>query len=249
MILRVEKTENYVILDKRFLNNADLSWQAKGLLAYMLALPNDWQFNVQDLKNRSTNGRDATKTIINELVKAGYIQKEQVRTAGKFGKVDYVVREAPLTENPSTEKPSTKNPKLLSNNTTNNKNNKKDSCHKRVYDADSNEMILVNYFIDRIRTNNPGFKEPKKQIWADTFRKILDLDKRNKHDVAQLIKFVQKDDFEMAVVLSPDKLRKRYDQLWMKYQKTQQAAQKNPVIEPSKKPEEFKMNINAGEGE
>lgn len=126
---RIQKTENYVVLDKGFLNNAELSWQAKGLLAYMLALPNDWTFSVADLTNRSKNGRDSTKAIINELCLAGYIQKEQARAAkGKFGKTVFLVfetpnpptTEKPLTDIPSAEKPSTENPPLLINKLLNN---------------------------------------------------------------------------------------------------------------------------------
>lgn len=122
MILRTQKKENYVVLDKGFLNNKDLSWQAKGLLAYMLSLPNDWRFNVTDLKNRSQNGRDATKRIIKELEEQGYIHKEQSRDSGKFGKVDFVVHETPLTGNPLTDNPLTENPTLLSNKELSNKN-------------------------------------------------------------------------------------------------------------------------------
>ncbi|UZM97330.1 hypothetical protein OL548_19285 [Lysinibacillus sp. MHQ-1] len=44
MIYRVVKNDNFVVLDKGFLNNDQLSWKAKGLLAYMLSLPDDWDF-------------------------------------------------------------------------------------------------------------------------------------------------------------------------------------------------------------
>ncbi|MGG6437407.1 DnaD domain protein [Saccharococcus caldoxylosilyticus] len=127
-IFRVEKKENYVVLDKGFLNDKRLSWQAKGLLAYMLSLPNDWVFNINDLKNRSRNGRDATKNIVKELQEFGYIIKEQTREKGKFSNNRYIVlehpalplTENPLTENPSTESPLTENPSLLNNKELNN---------------------------------------------------------------------------------------------------------------------------------
>ncbi|MBW9219378.1 hypothetical protein CI793_09430 [Anoxybacillus ayderensis] len=127
-IFRVEKKENYVVLDKGFLNDKRLSWQAKGLLAYMLSMPNDWVFRIDDLKNRSTNGRDSTKSIIKELQEYGYIIKEQTRQQGKFSNNQYIVlerpnsplTEKPSTENPLTEKPSTENPPLLNNKELNN---------------------------------------------------------------------------------------------------------------------------------
>jgi len=51
-IFRVHK-ENYVMLDKGFLNDTRLSWKAKGLLAYMLSLPNDWSFCISNLATHS----------------------------------------------------------------------------------------------------------------------------------------------------------------------------------------------------
>lgn len=114
------KKRNFVVLDKRFLEDADLTWQAKGMLSYMLSLPDDWCFRLSHLKNQSRNGRDATYTIIRELREKGYIRKTQERSSGKFGQVDYDVMESPLTgnpdtEKPDTEKPDTENPTLLSN--------------------------------------------------------------------------------------------------------------------------------------
>ncbi|WP_285398596.1 DnaD domain protein [Lysinibacillus sp. fls2-241-R2A-57] len=119
VIFRVQKKDNYVVLDKGFLNDTRLSWRAKGLLAYMLSLPNDWLFSISDLAIRSKCGRDTTANIIRELTYAGYIQKEQGRTnLGKFCKMDLLVFEAPsaapLTENLVTDKSSTENPQTES---------------------------------------------------------------------------------------------------------------------------------------
>ncbi|MEX3748254.1 MULTISPECIES: DnaD domain protein [Lysinibacillus] len=143
VIFRVQKKDNYVVLDKGFLNDNRLSWRAKGLLAYMLSLPNDWLFSISDLAIRSKCGRDTTANIIKELTNAGYIHKEQGRTnLGKFGKMDLLVFEttqsAPftenqVTENPLTESPLTENPSLLINKSLNNnllnKNNNEDRSH------------------------------------------------------------------------------------------------------------------------
>lgn len=141
---RINKTDNFVVLDKGFLNNPEISWQSKGLLAYMLSLPNDWTFNIQDLTNRSKNGRDATKSIVKELQEAGYIQKEQARSErGKFGGTVFLVFETPnkqpLTENPSpvnpaTEEPLTENPSLINNNKLNN-----DLLNNKLLNDDDNK--------------------------------------------------------------------------------------------------------------
>jgi DnaD/phage-associated family protein len=95
----------------------------------MLSLPNDWEFNMKDLQNRSTNGRDSTYKIMKELIEAGYVTRIEKRNSGKFGKVEYIVHETkqtphtekPETGNPYTEKPYPENPTLLNNNNTKNK--------------------------------------------------------------------------------------------------------------------------------
>lgn len=153
VIFRFQKKDNYVVLDKGFLNDNRLSWRAKGLLAYMLSLPNDWLFSISELAIRSKCGRDTTANIIRELTNAGYIHKEQGRTnLGKFGNMDLLVFETPqsapftenqvtenpLTENSLTESPLTENPSLLINKSLNNnllnnnllnKNNNEDRSH------------------------------------------------------------------------------------------------------------------------
>jgi hypothetical protein len=92
----------------------------------------------------------------------------------------------------------------------------KDISQKRVFDEDSNEMKLVEFFVQEIRKNSSDFKTPNLQNWCDEMRKIIELDKRDKGEISKLIRWVQSDDFEKANVLSPTKLRKRYDALKIK---------------------------------
>ena len=93
-ILRTKKENNFVQIDKRILNDRELSWQAKGLHTYLMSLPDNWVVNVSDLKNRSTNGRDSTGAIINELIAAGYITRQLLQSeSGKFEGYDYTIFE------------------------------------------------------------------------------------------------------------------------------------------------------------
>ena len=104
MIHRRKKPSKYVQLDNRLLQDETLSWKAKGLLAYLLALPEDWQVNIADLTKRSTDGRDGTASGIKELVAAGYVFRERVTNRGRFEGYDYHVFEQPeYTEDWKTE--------------------------------------------------------------------------------------------------------------------------------------------------
>ena len=102
------------------------------------------------------------------------------------------------------------------NTITNNKKYPRPKHKKRVYDKDSDYYKLSEFFIKQIKKNNPNFKDPNIQKWSDDFRKIVEIDDRDKHEVAMLIKWVQHDSFWMANVLSPTKLREKYDQLIMR---------------------------------
>ena len=96
-IFRKKRETPFVQIDKRPLNEKELSWRAKGILAYLMALPDDWQIYLSDLKNRSKDGRDATATGLKELIKAKYIVKIQRRESGKFSQNDYLVSDEKLS--------------------------------------------------------------------------------------------------------------------------------------------------------
>lgn len=77
-----------------------LSWEARGLLAYLLVKPDDWRINVANLVNQAPGGRDRVYRIINELIEFGYICRDEIRTNGKIAGYDYTVYEEPRTEKP-----------------------------------------------------------------------------------------------------------------------------------------------------
>lgn len=112
----------------------------------------------------------------------------------------------------------------------NGKNNKRNT-HQREYDEDSIYIKLAKYFVEQIKNNNPNFKEPNYQKWANDIRLMMERDNRTEEQIRYLMWWVQQDDFEMVNVLSPSKLRKRFDQLVMKVK----AERRRKVIPLQKK--------------
>ena len=138
-IIRVKKSSNYVMLNKQFFNNKNLSLKAKGLLGYLLSLPDDWIIYVSELVNHHRDGRDSIHTTINELIRNNYMYREKIRDRGKIKGICYKVFETPQnttsepeTGFPYTGKPYTENPHLLINNITNNKQRKITQKYKSV---------------------------------------------------------------------------------------------------------------------
>jgi hypothetical protein len=110
----------YVVLDKGFLDAPALSWKAKGLLAYLLARPNDWQVREADLVAHATDGRDSVRSALKELKGAGYIVRSQAKAkSGRFAGAQWDVHERPVFRAPSSQYivasdfPATENPSTV----------------------------------------------------------------------------------------------------------------------------------------
>lgn len=143
-LTRIKKAKienNFTILRNEILRDSRLSYKARGLLACMLSMSDNWVFYVSDLVNRSSkDGKASVNAGLKELSNCGYLVREQQRTKdGKFSNTDWMLYDTPqgifsvepLTdfpsaEKPSAEKPSTENQPLRSNNykNTNYKKNK-----------------------------------------------------------------------------------------------------------------------------
>lgn len=110
-------TENpYVMIRRDIFQGSGLSFEAKGLLGYLLSKPDDWKIMISDLMREGDCGRDQIRRILKELKDHGYIITQQTHDnndGARFGKTEYWVCESPLTGNPSTGNPSTENPQLL----------------------------------------------------------------------------------------------------------------------------------------
>ena len=74
-IYRVEKNKNYVTMNRTALNDTRLSWKAKGIIAYMLSMPDDWTFYISELTKHSSDGEKAFRSGLNELKKHGYVKR------------------------------------------------------------------------------------------------------------------------------------------------------------------------------
>lgn len=99
-IKRVKRNTPFVQIDKTALQDKTLSWKAKGVLAYLLSLPDDWQIYLSEIKNHARDGKDATRTAVDELIKAGYItRKEAEKQVGRFAGYNYTVSDFPQREN------------------------------------------------------------------------------------------------------------------------------------------------------
>jgi hypothetical protein len=83
----------FLQINNAAVQNPGLSWAAKGLLAYLLSLPETRDVHLWDLSCRSSSSRVATETALKELIEAGYVVKAQGKN--KHRDTKYTVYEDP----------------------------------------------------------------------------------------------------------------------------------------------------------
>ena len=99
---RVNKNVNYTVMSNHHLQDKRLSLKAKGLLSYMLSLPDDWDYSLKGLTVGCKDGLDSVRTAVLELEEHGYVRRQKVRNAkGQIIDYDYQVYESPVEDAPA----------------------------------------------------------------------------------------------------------------------------------------------------
>ncbi len=117
-----DSDHQYFALARAVPQDERLSFEARGLLTYLLSKPADWQIQIADLQREGGCGRDRIYRLLKELRDAGYVQRERIHQPnGAFVWGPYRVYEIPFPENaemvqemrakqPFPEKPDTAQP-------------------------------------------------------------------------------------------------------------------------------------------
>lgn len=120
--IKREKNRNYTTISNVFLRDKNLSIKAKGFLAVVMSLPEDWDFTINGICSVLKEGRTAIYNIITELKINGYCSMDLCQNEkGIITGNDYSFSETPKQEwiekarkvrdeNQCTEKPHTENP-------------------------------------------------------------------------------------------------------------------------------------------
>jgi hypothetical protein len=119
-IVRIRKHErNFLVVENTTVQDERLSWEARGLLVYLLSLPKGWKIRIGHLQKQGGAGRDAVRRILRELQELGYAsgvgrESQERGERGRFGQTEIVAYESPSLnpfhtkeKSPSPENPST----------------------------------------------------------------------------------------------------------------------------------------------
>lgn len=99
-IVRVAERPRYLVMDKTAVEDRRLSWKARGLLAYLLSKPDDWQVRTPELIGASDpDGRTAVQSGLRELEDLGYIRRQRVKDErGRWSDWELLVYERPAQQ-------------------------------------------------------------------------------------------------------------------------------------------------------
>lgn len=130
-IFRVEKSKNFTIMSNYHFREKKMSLKAKGLLSWMLSLPDNWDYSIKGMCKCHKDGEDAITSALKELQSFGYLEVVKLMPGtvieNSDGSIytlnridyDYVIHEKPInpqdtdfqcTENQATENQATENP-------------------------------------------------------------------------------------------------------------------------------------------
>ncbi len=234
--IRVEKDKNYSVISNTPLQDKNLSLKAKGLLALVLTLPENWDYSINGIVKIVKESRDAVMTAFDELEKNGYLKREQNRAkGGKFSKITYIFYENPQNKLPQSDFPDTGKPiseKPISENPIQKNTNIKKYLNKKINNnkndgvtkvtpsfKNDNALDVAKKLRDNILEIRPNARVPKTELelnkWALETDKIFRIDKRDIDEVYKVLEYIKTNDFWRKNILSPASLRKHFDRLAM----------------------------------
>lgn len=83
--------KGFAAIDNETLRDRGLSFRARGVLAYLLSQPPEFQASAETIAEDGPEGRDAIRTALQELEEHTYILREKVQdTAGHWSTVVHV---------------------------------------------------------------------------------------------------------------------------------------------------------------
>lgn len=195
-IIRVEKDKNnpYVQINKNVLNDPRISFKAKGLMAYLLSLPDDWEIYESEVVNHSRDGKDSLKSAIKELIETGYIERTRIRDEkGRLGAYEYTVREVSIQDGKTyVGKTYVGKSAPTNNNTTNNNNTNINTSSK-----DEEEAVRSEIFKEIVDRYNEIEELPSVVKLTDKRKKTLNarLKDFSKEQILEVLNIVNRNDF------------------------------------------------------
>lgn len=229
----------YVMISKSMLQDMKIDPQTKGVLCYLLSLPDNWKTHPRHLAKTLGIGHTAIYNILKKLIRAGYATKSTVKNdRGRFGEVVYYFFEyrisledtqeistsikeiSTVSGNPDTDNPYTVKRTLKEER----REDPSDLLHKEEIQkedtyvrpppppqAGEQAAACARDFLSSIRSWKPNFREPNMKRWSKDVARLLK--EVGPERFARVIAWLSKEDWWRTRVMCPEKLHLQFDKL------------------------------------
>jgi len=93
-----KETGDFTQTCNKLSRDKNLSWEARGMMQYLLSQYDNWKIKIKDLTNQTKAQDSKNYKILKELIEAGYILKLAERIKGRIAEVHYFIYEQPVSE-------------------------------------------------------------------------------------------------------------------------------------------------------
>lgn len=176
-VFKIEKNKDFTVMSNYHLRDNNLSLKAKGLLSYMLSLPDDWDYSINGLCAICKESLSSIRSTLKELKDNKYLIIEKNRDEKGYFEYNYLIYEKPFNpdiENPYMDNPDMENRIQINTNKQIDKDDKTNSSffiaqehnrltleliNKKYIDIDNNQLIYYDILFDDLLSNNYSYKD------------------------------------------------------------------------------------------
>ena len=100
MIIRAPRPKaNYTVISNELIRDTRLGWRARGLLVYLLSMPDNWRTTTAHLAAQGPDGIHAVRSAMSELEQYGFIRRVKQQDATGRWRTSTLVYDQPV-DNP-----------------------------------------------------------------------------------------------------------------------------------------------------
>lgn len=231
----------YVKLSTKLLRNKEMSPNARWLISYLLCNDDEkWTITFKQVYNHVKDhiGKNKLYEIINECIDHGYLKREEFLDEHNLQKTKYFISEdgnfKKCLRRPGFREAENRDPENREHNKNkesfqdSNKNQEYNNTSKGVdnlprekkksYEQKPSAIAsdIATYLFQEIQKRMPKFKSPNMKEWATAIDRMLRIDKRESFEIMEVITWLKNDDWYSANILSPNSLRKKFDEIQSK---------------------------------
>jgi hypothetical protein len=158
-IKRTKRRDNFVVIGNEVIQDSRMTIEARGVLVYLLSLPQDWVIRKNDLQKRLAVSRRTIDRCFEEMKQCGYLcETDFVKKDGKFDGKGYLIYDYSIYKNA---------PEMYSTDAHGEQRNDDTDAHGEHRTDAHGEHLIKNTDIQQRNKNNPPLSPKGENVRID----------------------------------------------------------------------------------